>query len=94
MASWDARLPGQRIVFAAKNHTPMDVVMWRAGETPVAGRSRWMLLIAGDRSPEFAIAAASFTNMLVLVTAVAVVGLLLAGAHCIRVRRSAGGLRT
>jgi hypothetical protein len=58
-AFWQARLPGQRIVFAAKDHTPLDVVMWRAGEPPISERSRWILLIAGDRSPEFAMTSAA-----------------------------------
>ena len=52
-ASWQARLPGQRLVFAAKERTPLDVVMWQAGRSPSPGQSRWMLLIAGERSPAF-----------------------------------------
>ena len=58
-AFWQTRLPGQRIAFAAKEHTPLDVVMWRAGEQPTAGQSRWMLLIAGDKSPEFTLTSAT-----------------------------------
>lgn len=53
IASWQARLPGQRLVFAAKERTPLDVVMWQAGEKSSPGQSRWILLIAGERSPAF-----------------------------------------
>jgi hypothetical protein len=59
VASWRADLPAQRVVFAAQGHTPFDVVLWRAGGTPVSGTSRWTLLIAGDRSPEFIMTPAS-----------------------------------
>jgi hypothetical protein len=59
MASWSAQLPGQRIVFAAPERTPFDVVLWRAG-APVLEGNRWVLLIAGDRSPEFTMTQASF----------------------------------
>jgi hypothetical protein len=52
-ARWQTRLPDQRILFKAKEHTPLDVVMWRSGEKVSSERSRWMLLIAGDKSPEF-----------------------------------------
>jgi hypothetical protein len=52
-ARWQANLPGHRLVFVAKDRTPFDVVMWNAAGVPEAGRSRWILLIAGDRSPEF-----------------------------------------
>jgi hypothetical protein len=61
VASWQARLPGQQIVFVAKERTPLDVVLWRAGDVPGAGQShsRWVLLIAGDSSPHFAATAPS-----------------------------------
>ena len=52
-ARWETRLPDQRIIFSSKEHTPFDVVMWRSGEKVTSERSRWMLLIAGDKSPEF-----------------------------------------
>ncbi len=53
VARWRARLPDQDLVFAAKERTPLDVVMWRAGAVPPLGGSRWLLLIAGERSPTF-----------------------------------------
>ena len=59
LASWQARLPGQRLVFVAKERTPLDVVMWQAGEKPSPGQSRWMLLIAGERSPAFVLTPAA-----------------------------------
>ena len=58
-ARWQTRLPDQRIIFKAKEHTPLDVVMWRSGETVTSERSRWMLLIAGDKSPEFSMTPAA-----------------------------------
>lgn len=58
-ATWAADLAGRRIAFAAKERTPLDVVMWRGDEAPPSTGSRWMLLIAGDRSPEFTVAARS-----------------------------------
>ncbi len=54
VASWQARLPGQRLVFVAKERTPIDVVLWRADDMPAPTQSRWVLLIAGDASPHFA----------------------------------------
>lgn len=59
VAQWEAYLPGKQVTFAAKEHTPLDVVMWRADQPAEPGRSRWTLLIAGDRSPTFAVAAAT-----------------------------------
>lgn len=58
-ARWETRLPDQRIIFASKEHTPFDVVMWRSGEKVTSERSRWMLLIAGDKSPEFTMTSAA-----------------------------------
>lgn len=58
-ALWQARLPGQEVVFAAQDSTPLDVVLWRAGEQPAPGCSRWTLLISGDRSPGFAMTPAA-----------------------------------
>jgi hypothetical protein len=58
VAHWQARLPGRQVAFAAKESTPLDVVLWRAGEVPAAGRSRWTLLIAGERSQVFTLSAA------------------------------------
>lgn len=58
-ASWRANLAGQRVVFAAKQHTPLDVVLWRADGKPASDSGRWTLLIAGDRSPEFVMTPAS-----------------------------------
>lgn len=72
VASWQARLPGQQIVFVAKERTPLDVVLWRAGDVPTAAQSRWVLLIAGDSSPHFATTAmvsssgAVFTHVMLL----------------------------
>lgn len=77
-ASWQTRLPNHTIIFAAKEHTPFDVVMWRAGEQPALGRSRWMLLIAGDKSPEFTMTSAATGISSSIFAGVAVlVGLLL-----------------
>lgn len=59
-ASWRADLAGRRVAFAAKDRTPLDVVLWRADGKPAAGASRVLLLIAGDRSPEFVMTPASF----------------------------------
>jgi hypothetical protein len=58
VASWQTRLPGQRLVFVAKERTPLDVVLWRADQRP-ALQSRWVLLIAGDTSPTFDTTAAT-----------------------------------
>jgi len=58
-AFWQTRLPDQRISFVAQEQTPLDVVMWRAGEQPSVGRSQWMLLIAGDQSPDFTLTSAA-----------------------------------
>ncbi len=63
-ATWQARLPDQRVVFLAQERTPFDVVMWQAGQQPSAGASRWLLLIAGDRSPEFRLRPAAVTTPL------------------------------
>jgi hypothetical protein len=52
-AIWQARLPDQRVVFLAQERTPFDVVMWDGAGAPAPGGGRWMLLIAGDRSPGF-----------------------------------------
>lgn len=57
--SWRANLAGQRVVFAAKERTPLDVVLWRADGKPTANAGRWTLLIAGDRSTEFVMTPAS-----------------------------------
>lgn len=59
VALWQTRLPDQRISFVAQEHTPLDVVLWRAGEQPSGGRSQWMLLIAGDKSPDFTLTSAA-----------------------------------
>lgn len=78
-AFWQTHLPGQRITFTAKERTPLDVVMWRAGEQSTAGQSRWMLLIAGDRSPEFALTPAAMkipSGIIVVLGALAVLPLL------------------
>lgn len=58
-ASWRANLAGQRVVFAAKERTPLDVVLWRADGQPLSKAGRWTLLIAGDRSTEFIMTPAS-----------------------------------
>lgn len=62
VAHWEAYLPGKTVVFAAKERTPLDLVMWRGDQAPEPGRSRWTLLIAGDRSPAFAVATATVPN--------------------------------
>lgn len=58
-ARWETRLPDQHIIFKAKEHTPLDVVMWRSGETVTSDCRRWMLLIAGDKNPEFTMTSAA-----------------------------------
>jgi hypothetical protein len=58
-AVWRARLPGQDVTFAAKERTPLDVVLWRAGAPTPAGWSRWVLLIAGEASPVFTLTPAT-----------------------------------
>lgn len=83
-ATWQARLPGQRLLFLAKEHTPLDVVMWQAGVVPATGGSRWMLLIAGDRSPEFTVTARPTSWWIAALTIITVVSL---GWHVLRRRR-------
>jgi hypothetical protein len=78
-AVWSAYLPGQRLVFAAKEHTPLDVVLWRAGEVPEPGHSRWMLLIAGDRSPEFTTGRTSPAAVPLIITGLVTAAMLLIG---------------
>lgn len=58
-ASWQANLAGERVVFAAKERTPLDVVLWRADSGSTTNAGRWTLLIAGDRSAEFVMTPAS-----------------------------------
>lgn len=71
-ATWAADLPGRSFTFAAKDRTPLDVVMWRGDQAPSPGGSRWMLLIAGDRSPEFTAAVRATPWWIAVLPAVAV----------------------
>jgi hypothetical protein len=83
-ASWRARLPERRIVFVTKDRTPLDVVMWDADRPVQVGASRWMLLIAGDRSPEFVTTAAGGGWPVVMGGLLALVGgLALAGGRAV-----------
>jgi hypothetical protein len=59
IAQWESYLPGQTVFFAAKKQTPHDVVIWRGDQPAQFGHSRWMVLIAGDRSQDFSVPSGS-----------------------------------
>lgn len=93
-ATWQARLPAERVVFVAQERTPFDVVMWPAGQPASTDGPRWALLIAGDRSPEFQLRAASVTTPTWLAVAITALVVAVLALRLVHLWREVVGRRT